>query len=286
LHKNLDIWEDMMKKIGLSVLLLLFGIVLLGCSNENTTTTRETIVVGMEAGYAPFNWTVSESAAFDGAVPLDGSSNYVDGYDVMIAQRIADELNMDLVIKAVDWEGLIPSLVTSLEIDLIIAGMSPTAERAQTVAFTDEYYQSTHVVVLRSDSEYATAQSIDDFAGADVVAQISTIYDELVPQLTGANHLDPLGDVPTIITAINQGTYDLTILELPVALALVETNPELTYIQFGEGLGFDTAYEDTAVSIALRLEDTSLVEQINLILAEISVSDREELMTEALSRQP
>ncbi len=274
-----------MKKIVLSVLLLLFGVLLIGCGSE-TTTTRETIVVGMEAGYAPFNWTVSEEAAFDGAVPLDGSSNYVDGYDVMIAKRIAEELGMDLVIKAVDWEGLIPSLVTSREIDLIIAGMSPTAERAQTVAFTDEYYQSTHVVVLRSDSEYANATSIEDFSGADVVAQISTIYDELVPQLNGANHLDPLGDVPTIITAINQGTYDLTILELPVALALVETNPNLTYIQFGEGLGFDVAYEDTAVSIALRLEDTSLVEQINSILAEISASEREALMTEALSRQP
>ena len=279
-----------MKRIIISVLLLLLGVVIIGCdqSTEATTTTetREQIVVGMEAAYAPFNWTIDEAGAFEEAVPIFGTNNFVDGYDVMIAQLIADGLDMDLVIKAVEWDGLIPSLVTSEEIDLIIAGMSPTAERAQTVDFTDAYYQSTHVIVLRSDSSYASATSIDDFAGANAVAQLSTIYDDLVVQLTGATHANPLADVPTIITAINQGTYDLTILELPVALAVVETNPELTYIQFSEGNGFDVSYEDSAVAIALRQGEEDLLQAINAILAELTEAEREELMSEAISRQP
>jgi ABC-type amino acid transport substrate-binding protein len=279
-----------MKRIIISVLLLLLGVVIIGCdqTTEATTTTetREQIVVGMEAAYAPFNWTIDEAGAFEGAVPIFGTNNFVDGYDVMIAQLIADGLDMDLVIKAVEWDGLIPSLVTSEEIDLIIAGMSPTAERAQTVDFTDAYYQSTHVIVLRSDSSYASATSIDDFAGANAVAQLSTIYDDLVVQLTGATHANPLADVPTIITAINQGTYDLTILELPVALAVVETNPELTYIQFSEGNGFDVSYEDSAVVIALRQGEEDLLQAINAILAELTEAEREELMSEAISRQP
>ncbi|MCF7923475.1 MAG: transporter substrate-binding domain-containing protein [Candidatus Izimaplasma sp.] len=279
-----------MKKIIFSFMVLFLGVLLISCNTssnvETSTEARETLVVGMEAAYAPFNWTVSEANAYEGAVPIDGTNNYVDGYDVMIASYVASELDMDLVIKAVEWEGLIPSLVTSREIDLIIAGMSPTAERAETVSFTSEYYQSTHVVVLRSDSEFAYATSIADFSGADVVAQMSTIYDSLVVQLTGANHLDPLGDVPTIVTAIKQGTYDLTILELPVALALVESNPELTYIEFSEGNGFDVAYEDSAVAIALRQADSDLLIAINQVLAELSNEDFEAMMTEALSRQP
>jgi ABC-type amino acid transport substrate-binding protein len=279
-----------MKRIIISVLLLLLGVVIIGCDQSTeaitTTETREQIVVGMEAAYAPFNWTIDEAGAFEGAVPIFGTNNFVDGYDVMIAQLIADGLDMDLVIKAVEWDGLIPSLVTSEEIDLIIAGMSPTAERAQTVDFTDAYYQSTHVIVLRSDSSYASATSIDDFAGANAVAQLSTIYDDLVVQLTGATHANPLADVPTIITAINQGTYDLTILELPVALAVVETNPELTYIQFSEGNGFDVSYEDSAVVIALRQGEEDLLQAINAILAELTEAEREELMSEAISRQP
>lgn len=283
-----------MKRIILGMLLLLLSFMFVACGDSESTTNedaqatdvRDTLVVGMEAAYAPFNWTVSESNAFDGAVQLNGSSNYVDGYDVMVASYIADALDLELVIKAVEWDGLIPSLVTSEEIDLIIAGMSPTAQRAQTVAFTSEYYASTHVVVLRSDSAYANATSIDDFDQASVVAQISTIYDDLASQLTNATHENPLSDVPTIITAINQGTYDLTILELPVAMAVVETNPNLTYITFGEGNGFDVSYEDAVVSIALRLDESDLLDDINTVLESLTDAERETMMAEALSRQP
>lgn len=285
-----------MRRILFTMLILLLGVATLSCSSDSDISVDEDnydaimergyIVVGMECAYAPFNWTVTEDSAYDAAVPIDGTSSYADGYDVSIAQLIADGLGVDLVVKAVDWSGLIPSLAETAEIDLIIAGMSPTAERAQTVSFSDSYYQSTHVVVLRSDSEYADATSIDDFSGASVVAQMSTIYDDLVDQLTGATHENPLDDVPTIITAINAGTYDATILELPVAIALVESNPELTYIEFADDSSFDVSYEDSAVSIALRQSDVTLLDEINTILATISDETRETLMLEAISRQP
>ncbi|MBN2540389.1 MAG: transporter substrate-binding domain-containing protein [Bacilli bacterium] len=285
-----------MRKVLLGFMAVMSLFFMISCSNnDNMPVDEDTyaaivdrgyIVVGMECAYAPFNWTVSESSAFAGAVPIDGTSNYADGYDVMIAQEIADGLGVDLVIRAVTWDGLIPSLAETGEIDLIIAGMSPTAERAQTVAFSDSYYQSTHVVVLRSDSEFASATSIEDFSGASVVAQLSTIYDDLVGQMTGATHENPLEDVPTIITAINAGTYDATILELPVAIAVTQANPELTYIEFTEGNGFDVSYEDAAVSVALRQADTTLLSEVNAILATISTETRESLMLDAISRQP
>lgn len=254
--------------------------------NYDAIIERGYIVVGMECAYAPFNWTVSENSAYDGAVPIDGSNNLADGYDVLVAKMIADELGVDLVIKAIEWSGLIPSLADTLEIDMIIAGMSPTAERAQTVAFSSSYYQSTHVVVVRKDSVYANSTSIDEFSNASVVAQLSTIYDDLVEQLTGATHENPLGDVPTIVTGINSGTYDATILELPVAIAITESNPDLTYIEFTQGNGFEVSYEDSAVSIALRQNDVLLLERVNQILATISLETREGLMLEAISRQP
>jgi ABC-type amino acid transport substrate-binding protein len=275
-----------MKRIILIVLTLVIALVVVGCTGETSTTTKETLIVGMEAGYAPFNWTVDEQGAFSEAVAISGQNAFVDGYDVSIAKIIAEELDMDLVIKAVEWDGLILSLVESQEIDLIIAGMSPTADRALTVDFTDEYYQSTHVVVLKSDSVFANATSINDFSGARAVGQIQTIYDDLIVQLAGAVHENPLSDVPTIITAINQGTYDLTILELPVAMAVVETNPALTYIEFDENNGFDISYEDSAVAIALRKGESELLLAINQILATISSEERENLMADAITRQP
>lgn len=275
-----------MKRIILIVLTLFTALVAVGCTSEPKITTKETLVVGMEAGYAPFNWTVDEQGAYAEAVAISGQNAYVDGYDVSIAKIIAEELGMELVIKAIEWDGLILSLVESQEIDLIIAGMSPTADRALTVDFTDEYYQSTHVVVLKRDSIFANATSINDFSGAKAVGQIQTIYDDLIVQLAGSVHENPLSDVPTIITAINQGTYDLTILELPVAIAVVETNPELTYIEFNENNGFDISYEDSAVAIALRKGESELLLAINQILATISSEERENLMADAIARQP
>ena len=274
-----------MKRVLLLAMATLLMIGIISCQS-NDTNDRETLIVGMEAAYAPFNWTVYNGYQSDEAYPLDGTNNYVDGYDVQIAIRIANELDMDLVIKSVEWDGLIASLNNTEEIDLIIAGMSPTETRAQTVNFTDEYYSSTHVIVLRKDSEYVNATSINDFVGASVVGQLSTIYDDVIVQMQGVVHESPLGDVPTIITGINSGTYDATILELPVAIAVTESNPDLTYIEFEAGQGFNVSYEDKAVSIALRKSDTELLSQINAILSEISTEDRENLMLAAIERQP
>lgn len=285
-----------MKKLVLLVSTLVLFFTLTACvnleplpvdtDNYETILDRGYIVVGLECNYAPFNWSVEKDQASELALPQAGSRAYCDGYDIQVAQSIATELGVDLFVKAVDWDGLIPSLATNGSIDMIIAGMSPTAERAQTVAFSSEYYHSTHVVVLRSDSVYANATSIDDFANANVVAQINTFYDELVDQMEGVNHLNPLGDVPTIITGIKSNTYDLTILELPVAIAVTASNPELTYIAFESGLGFSVTYEDSAVAIAVRQSDVTLLAEINAILATISTETREAWMVEAINRQP
>ena len=285
-----------MKKIVLIVSSFILFFTLTACVNleplpvnEDTFAAMEErgyIVVGLECNYAPFNWSVERNQASDMALPQAGSRTYCDGYDVQIAQTIADELGLKLYIKAVDWDGLIPSLATNGSIDMIIAGMSPTAERAQTVAFSSEYYHSTHVVVLRSDSVYANATSINEFTGANVVAQMNTFYDELVDQMNGVNHVNPLGDVPTIITGIKSNTYDATILELPVAIAVTASNPELTYITFSEGLGFSVTYEDSAVAIAVRQSDVTLLAEINAILATISSTTREAWMVDAINRQP
>jgi len=271
-----------MKKLLLVAIAIISSFGILSCQNNE----RDTLVVGLEAAYAPFNWTVLEGSSYDEAYPLSGTNQYVDGYDVQIAKMIAEELDMELEIKAVEWDGLISSLTNTEDIDLIIAGMSPTAARAETVLFTDEYYASTHVIVLRTDSAYANATSINDFQGANVVGQLSTIYDDVIEQMDGVNHADPLADVPTIITAINSGIYDATVLELPVAIAVIENNPDLTYIEFEPGQGFNVSYEDRVVSIALRQDQQALAEQINAILETISLEDREALMLDAIERQP
>jgi ABC-type amino acid transport substrate-binding protein len=275
-----------MKKV-LFVFVMVLGLITFaacGSSEQFDLESETEFVVGLEAAYAPFNWSTPTQNSF--TVPLAGQPGvYVDGYDVVMASYIADELGLDLVIKMVDWDGLIPALLSG-EIDMIIAGMSPTAERAQTVSFSNEYFRSEQVMVVSSTGSYANATSLNDFSGARVVAQLGTLQDQLIDQITGVNHLEPLDTYGMLATAVSSQAADAFIAELPVALGMVASNSELSIIQFEDGQGFQVSDEDVIVSVALRQEDVNLLEAVNAALATVSNETRAIIMTAALERQP
>ena len=105
------------------------------------------LTVGMECAYAPYNWTQMDDS--NGAVPISNvPGSYANGYDVQIAQYVANRLGLKLEIYAMEWDSLIPA-VNSGAIDAIVAGMSPTAERSEQLDFTDTYYESNLVVIIR-----------------------------------------------------------------------------------------------------------------------------------------
>ena len=115
--------------------------------SSNTDTSNGTLKIAMECAYAPFNWTQTTDA--NGAVPISGKDNlYANGYDVQVAKYIAAELGMALEVYSYEWDSLIAA-VQSGAVDAIIAGMSPTAEREEQVDFTDCYYNSNLVVIIK-----------------------------------------------------------------------------------------------------------------------------------------
>ena len=116
---------------------------LTACGNKKDPNK---IYVGMECGYAPFNFT--QMTEGDGAVKISNAQGYANGYDVQVAKYIAAELGMSLEIYALEWDALIPA-VQSGTVDGIIAGMSPTAEREESVDFTECYYNSNLVIVIK-----------------------------------------------------------------------------------------------------------------------------------------
>jgi ABC-type amino acid transport substrate-binding protein len=278
--------EESMRKLFLLIVLITGVLTLSACRTESgfDLTTETEIVVGLEAAYAPFNWSTPTENSF--TVPIANQTGfYADGFDVVMAQTIADALGLTLVIRAIDWDGLIPALLVG-EIDLIIAGMSPTSERAQTVAFSNPYFQSEQVMVVRNNGNYANATSLNDFNGARIVAQLGTLQDELISQITDVTRLSPLSTYPLLVTSLLNNASDGFVAELPVALGIVAANPSLTYIIFTEGNGFTVSAEDVTVSVALRQEDTALISAINDALNAISNETRNEYMEAALSRQP
>ena len=278
-----------MRKV-LSLICLLFVslsiVSLSGCSsttsiNFDEVAREDQFIVGLECAYAPFNWTEDSPNAYNYPI-YNMEGKYANGYDIQIAKAIASSLGKVLVIMAIEWDGLIPALQTE-KIDAIIAGMSPTEERKSSVLFTNPYYTSEEVCLVLADGNYANATSINDFANAIAIGQEGTVYDELISQLKGATHGTPLSSVPEIITAMSYGKCDVTIVEKPVALGLIASNPSLKMIEFNEGNGFTVTEEQVAVSIALRLGEEQLANQINDILAAITPSVREKMMVSAVS---
>ena len=122
----------------------------LALTSEAPANPTGTLKVGMECAYAPFNWTDMSEPTL-GAVPISSQGSegmYANGYDVQIAQYVANKLGMKLEIYAITWDGLLPALQSGT-VDAIIAGMSPTAEREAEIDFTNVYYSSNLVIIYK-----------------------------------------------------------------------------------------------------------------------------------------
>lgn len=268
-----------MKKLLICLLSLLL---ITACTPANNNKT-ETLTVGMECNYAPFNWTQIEQT--DTAVLIDGGqAGYCDGFDVAIARRIATELGKELIIKKIEWDGL-PIAVNNDEIDLIIAGMTDTPDRQESLAFTTPYYESQMVLIVRKDSTYASATSISDFAGAKVIAQLNTFHDDIIDQITNVNHGTPLKSFPLLTVAVKDRDADAMVSELPVAISITNSNTDLMYLEFTPANGFD-AGEDATVSIAMRKGNPDFLAQVQAALDSITKDERTQMMMAAIAYQP
>jgi len=241
-----------------------------------------TFRVGMECNYAPFNWTQAEPSEF--TVPIEGGAGYADGYDVQIAKKIAEGLGKELVIVKTEWDGL-PPAVTSGAIDAIIAGMSPTEERKATLDFTDPYYTSELVIVVKKDGKFASATSLADFSGAAITAQLNTFHYTVIDQIPSVNKLAAMETFPAMVVALRSGAIDGYIAERPGAVADTTANTDLTFVQFEAGKGFTTSEADVSVAVALN-KGSDLVTPINTILAGIDTATRNQMMVDATARQP
>jgi len=267
----------MKKKISLlAAACIALSVFLSGCGKSDDKTFK----VGMEAGYPPFNWTQTDDSG--GAVKIDGSSEYAGGYDVEIAKRIAEGLGKELVIVKTEWLGLIPAL-TSGKIDAIIAGMSPTAERKESIYFTDDYYKSDLVMVVKKGSKYENATSIQDFKGAKITAQLNTFHYTVIDQIEGVDKQTAMDDFPAMRTALESGVIDGYVSERPEGVSAEAANPNFKMVVFTDG--FETSEEDTSIAVGIK-KGSDLKNKINEILAGISEEERISIMDAAIKNQP
>nr|WP_314638898.1 transporter substrate-binding domain-containing protein [uncultured Olsenella sp.] len=250
-------------------------------SNDGILGDGKTLRIGMEAAYAPYNWQVSEAS--DHTIPIQNVSGaYADGYDVQMAKVVADALGMEPVAVKMSFTGLIDALNNG-QIDIIMAGMSATEERRQAIDFSDPYFEGGFGLLVKSDSQYASATSLEDFSGAAVLGQKDTMLDDVIDDIPGVNHLTPVDSVPSQISQLNQGTCDAITFNTENTDGFLRANPGLVAVQFAEGKGFT---ETVPANAGIAKGQDAVLAKINDALATVSTDERQSVFDACVERQP
>ncbi len=239
-----------------------------------------TLRVGMEAAYAPYNWQVSEAS--DYTIPIDNVDGaYADGYDVQVAKIIADGLGLEPVAVKLDFAALIDSLNNG-QIDIVCAGMSVTPEREDSADFSDSYVDDDIVMITKKDSAYAGATTFAELAGASIMGQAATMYDDVIEQIPDVNHMTPGETVPAVVESLASGTSDIITYSMLSVPKLIETYPDFVELEMTDKFEGSVMPDNAAIA---KGQD-AILEQINEIIATISDEDRQTMWNECMDRQP
>lgn len=247
--------------------------------------------VGMECAYAPYNWTQMDDS--NGAVPISNMpGSYANGYDVMIAKKIAEANNWELEIVSSAWDSLCPA-VQSKTMDANIAGQSMTAERMKEVDMAGPYYYATIVCVTTKDSKYANAASIADLSGGTCTAQSGTIwYDSCLTQIENANLLPPAETAPAMLMQLQTGTVDFICTDMPTALGAAAKDDNLVILNFS-GTDGDFRFADETeraenvnIGMSVAKGNTELKDAMDRVLSALTEEHFNALMDRAIAIQP
>ncbi len=208
--------------------------------SATAASAQDVVRIGSEGAYPPYNFI--------------NDQNELDGYDREVGDELCRraELNCEWVVN--DWDTIIPNLVSG-NYDAIMAGMSITEERAQVIAFTDNY-------LLPEASAYAALADADESVRDGVVAaQSNTIQASHVAETDAT--LVEFATPDETVAAVRSGEADSVLADRDVLVPIVEgSNGELAFVGenvlLGGGLG-----------IGIRQSDTELRDKLNAALAEM-----------------
>ena len=243
-----------------------------------------TMLVGMEANYAPYNWQTDTESEF--TIPIDNlEGKFADGYDVQFAKVIADAFGAKPRAVAMSFDGLVEACKNG-QIDIICAGTTATEERAKSVDFSDPYLEDTVAVITKKDSKFASAKSLDDLKGITIVGQKSTFYDEAIDQIPEANHVEGLEFAPDVVAQLSKGQVEAITYSGASAKKLLESYPDFVVVKFDDGKGFTGDYASNNDNAAIAKGQDDVLKKINDAIAAVAKDKRDEMWTACNERQP
>ncbi|MGX6977701.1 ABC transporter substrate-binding protein/permease [Vagococcus elongatus] len=191
------------------------------------------LVIGLSAGYAPYEFHAT----------VDGKDTIV-GFDISIANKIADDLGVKLKITEMNFDSLLGALKTG-KIDAIISGMSPTPERLQEVNFSDSYMEVEQKVIIRKENAEKFL-TVNDFDGAKVGVQKQSTQEALAKKELLGSQLVSLPKGADVVLNLQNKKVDAAVLESVVAEAYASQDKNL----FVTDVAFEDGKKETAIAIS------------------------------------
>ena len=283
-----------MKKI-LSIMMMITLVTLMftGCSAPAETTTEATTVASEEAAAET---TAAEAIPADklqaikdkGVLVLGTSADYppfefhievegkdtIVGFDIDIANKIAESIGVELEIIDMKFEGLLPAL-TAGKIDLIVSGMTPTDERKQSVDFSLTYYDARQTMLVLTET-VGTLNTIEAFDGKILGVQKSSIQEDLAKTMFTSSEAKAIDKIPNLIMELKTGKVDGLILAEPVAKQYATANPDLSLN------GLDLGSEGGS-AIAVQKDSGTFLEAIDMTIKNLVDSgEMDQIISDAM----
>lgn len=211
---------------------------------------KGTLVVGMELKFPPFE-TIDEKGE-----PT--------GVSVELARAIGEELGVDIMIKSLDYSGLIPALQSN-NIDLIISSMTVTEERLQSINFSDEYAKSDLGLVVHNSVGISGYEELNSEQYTVAVKQGNLAEAWAVNNIPEAK-IKQFSEVSAAMLDVNNGYSDAFIYD---PLTLIEGSRNMSQTK----LLLDPLPGVKGWGMGMRKNDERLLEEVNKALANIKRSD-------------
>ena len=214
------------------------------------TVTKGKLTVATSPDFAPYEFY---------AIGEDGKP-VMAGFDMALAQYIADDMGVELEIVPMDFDGVLSELATG-NVDLGLAGLSPDPARADAMDFSDIYYMGGQSLVTVADKA-DSIKSFDDVNKPEmsVGAQIGSIQMDLANENTPNADIIALPKVTDLVSELIGGKMDAAFIETAVAESYKTNYPELTLV-------LDVPYDVEGSAVGIKKGNTALKDAVNAAIA-------------------
>lgn len=250
------------------IIFVLLLVTLAACGSESEAdpnadatgeSQKETLKMATSADFPPFE-------------SRDPEGNF-EGFDIELAQLIADGLGYELEVEDMKFDGLIGALQSG-RVDMVMAGMTTTEKRRKNVDFSVEYNHSGEMFISNPDS---SIQSLEDLDGKTIGVQLGTIQEEGAEQISEEHGFDvkKVDDASILIQELNSGRIDAAYMDRSVAVG---------YVNEQGFAGFDDPTSSSPGMAVAFPKDSNLVDDVDEVLEKLKENGKlQELKDEWLT---